>query len=189
MDKNQLRYTLEQLALPQNAFAELLGVTPRAVSLWLTGERAVPNPAISYLRLFSLLTPNLRQVELSILMNEDKKMREGMYGITFESNDGVGEGMLIFENGQIYGADSGAVKYDGVYTYDPNSEIADATLKITFPPNVESVFGLSNPYEWSFDLSAQFNPNANSGTIAVRTSLGVNIAAKFVYLRALPMAA
>jgi len=120
---------------------------------------------------------------------EEQKMREGMYGITFQSGGGAGMGVLVFENGQIYGSDSTTVKYDGSYIYDSAAEMVDIKLKITFPPNVESVFGVVNPYEWAFDVTASFNPILDSGKITVRTSLGVEIDAQFMYLRTLPAAA
>ena len=189
MNKNQLRQTLNDLSLPQASFAKLLGVTTRAVTLWLAGERAVPSPVISYLRLFKLLPPNLKQVELAIINKEVQKMREGMYGITFHSGGDVGMGVLVFEDGKVYGADRRAVKYDGTYTYNSNADVVSVELKITFPPNVESVFGVTNPYEWAFDVAATFNPNSDFGKVAVKTSLGADIDAQFMYLRTLPAAA
>ncbi len=189
MDKNQLRKILNDLSLSQIEFAKLLGVTPRAITLWLAGERAVPNPVKSYLRLFKLLPPNLTQVELDTINDKEKKMREGMYGIMFQSSQGAGMGILVFENGLIYGADHSTVKYDGIYTYNHINELVKAELKITYPPNVEAVFGVQNPYEWAIDVVAVFNPNEDSGIISVESSLGDSIEAQFIYLRTLPAVA
>jgi hypothetical protein len=62
-------------------------------------------------------------------------------------------------------------------------------LKVTFPPNVTAIFGISNPYEWAFDVTTTFDPRRNSGTLAVRTSLGQPVNAQYVFLRSLPEAA
>ena len=186
MTNDELRQTLEDLSLRQNTFAKLLGVTPRAVTLWLSGERAVPAPVVSYLRLFEHLPPNLRQAELETVLEDGRKMREGMYAITFRSGEQTGAAVLVFENGRIYGVDTGAVRYDGGYTYDPIAESVDAVIRITFPPDVEAVFGVRNPYEWSYDVTAKFNPNGDSGDVEVETSLGQAIEAQYAFLRALP---
>jgi hypothetical protein len=61
--------------------------------------------------------------------------------------------------------------------------------KVTFPPNVKAVFGISNPYEWSFDVTATLNPAQKSGSVPLKTSIGRPINAQFVYLRSLPEAA
>lgn len=186
MDKNQLRQVISDNELTQAEFSQLLGVTARTVTSWLSGERAVPNTVISYLRLFNILTPNLRQIELSILSERKLKMREGMYGISFQSSSSAGMGALVFENGKIYGADSSAVKFDGTYIYDAETKIVTAKLKVTYPPNVETIFGISNPYEWAIDVDAFFNPNADQGKIIVQTSIGDEVEASFKFLRAMP---
>jgi hypothetical protein len=98
-------------------------------------------------------------------------------------------GVLILENGRVYGTDSEGVRYDGEYIFDEISGMVDIKAKVTFPPHVKAVFGLSNPYEWAFDITARINPKQNSGPVAVKTSLGQNINAQFVFLRDLPDAA
>lgn len=188
MDKDSLKQALTDLSLRQATLARLLGVTPRAVTLWLAGERSVPTPVASYLRLFKLLPPSLRQAELANAAGEGRRMREGMYGITFQSSEGEGVAVLVFENGRIYGADSRSVTYDGSYTFDPVAGLVDAVIKITFPPDVMSVFGVSNPYEWSFDVNTKFDPEPGSGNMEVKSSLGDEIDAQFIYLRKLPTA-
>lgn len=186
---DDLRAILVDLGVSQADFARLLDITPRAVSLWVAGERAIPGPANAYLRLLRLLPPNLRQVELNRLKQKGTAMRDGMFGITFQGGQGTGMGVLVFENGRIYGTDTEGVRYDGEYILNESTGLADVKLKVTFPPNARSVFGIVNPYEWAFDVTTQFDPQQNSGTLAVRTSIGQAISAQYVFLRSLPEAA
>ena len=116
-------------------------------------------------------------------------MRDGMFGITFQGQQGAGMGVLIFDNGRVYGTDTEGVRYDGEYLFDETTGLVSVKVKITFPPNVKAVFGISNPYEWAFDVTTSFNPKQNSGPLAVKTSLGKPINAQYVFLRSLPEAA
>ncbi|TPI31022.1 hypothetical protein FJW08_12970 [Mesorhizobium sp. B3-2-1] len=189
MKQADLKTILSDLELSQADFARLIDVTPRAISLWLAGERAIPGPVESYLRLFKFLPGNLRQQELLRLKAKGTNMRDGMYGISFQYGNSAGMGALVFEGGRIYGADSGGVKYDGEYEFHEETGLADVKLKVSFPPNVPSVFGVQNPYEWSIDITSTFNPNITSGNMAVKTSIGRSLQAQYVYLRQLPEAA
>jgi Helix-turn-helix len=189
MTGNDLKAILIELGISQADFARLIGVTPRAVTLWMADERAIPGPADAYLRLLRLLPPNLRQVELSRLKQKGTGMRDGMFGITFQGQQGAGMGVLIFDNGRVYGTDTESVRYDGEYIFNELSGVADVKVKVTFPPNVKAVFGISNPYEWAFDITTTFNPKQNSGALAVKTSLGKPVNAQYVFLRSLPEAA
>jgi len=112
-----------------------------------------------------------------------------MFGITFQGQHGTGMGVLIFDSGKVYGADEAGVRYDGGYTFDEDRSLAAVTIKVTFPPNVRAVQGISNPYEWSIDVAATFNPRQDSGPLALKTSLGKPLSARFVFLRSLPEAA
>lgn len=98
-------------------------------------------------------------------------------------------GVLVFDTGRVYGTDTEGVRYDGEYLFDESSGLAEVKLKVTFPPNVRAVFGVSNPYEWAFDVTTTLDPKQNSGRLAVRTSLGQPINAQFTFLRSLPEAA
>jgi hypothetical protein len=112
-----------------------------------------------------------------------------MFGITFQGQQGVGMGVLIFENGRIYGSDTEGVRYDGEYLFSESSGLAEIKIKVTFPPNVRSVFGVANPYEWAFDVTTNLDPKQDSGALTVKTSIGQPITARYVYLRSLPEAA
>lgn len=189
MQATELKASFEELGVTQADFARLVGVTSRAVTLWLAGDRAVPGPVEAYLRLFRMLPASLRQIELNRLKEKGTAMRDGMYGITFQGQQGAGMGVLVFENGRVYGTDTEGVRYDGEYIFREAAKAADVKVKVTFPPNVTAVFGISNPYEWSFDVTTTLNTTQKSGQLALSTSLGKAINAQFVYLRSLPEAA
>jgi hypothetical protein len=119
-------------------------------------------------------------------------MRDGMFGISFQGQQGVGTGVLVFDAGKVYGADSGVdtegARYDGEYVFNEGTGKVDVKLKVTFPPHVVSIFGISNPYEWAFDATTSFDPRVNSGPLAMKPSIGHPLNAQYVYLRALPEA-
>jgi hypothetical protein len=189
MKSDELEAALAELGITQADFARLIGVTSRAITLWVAEQRSIPGPAEAYLRVLQLLPQNLRQVEFNRLKRKGTDMRDGMYGISFQGQQGVGMGVLIFENGRVYGTDTQGVRYDGQYLYSESTGLADVKIKVTFPPNVRAVFGISNPYEWAFDVTTSFNPKQNSGPLTVRSSVGQPINAQFVFLRTLPEAA
>jgi len=189
MESDDLKAILAEMGITQADLARLLGVTARAVALWVAGGpsgRPIPGPVDAYLRLLQLLPPNLRQVEMNRLIQKGTQMRDGMFGIRFQGHESVGMGVLILDNGRVYGTDTEGVRYDGVYLFNEDSGIAGLTIKVTFPPNVRSVFGVSNPYEWAFDVTTTFDPRQNSGPLEVKTSLGAPIKAQYVFLRSLP---
>ena len=189
MAGDDLKAVLGELQITQADFARLIGVTSRAVTLWVSDQRQIPGPALAYLRVMQLLPQNLRQIEFNRLKQKGTDMRDGMYGISFQGQQGAGMGLLVFENGRVYGTDTQGVRYDGEYLYNESTGLADVKIKVTFPPNVRAVFGVSNPYEWAFDVTTSFNPKQNSGPLTVRTSVGQPINAQFVFLRTLPEAA
>lgn len=189
MTGNELKATLAGLGVTQADFSRLIGVTPRAVTLWLAEERGIPGPTEAYLRVFRLLPPNLRQVELNRIREKGSTMRDGMYGITFQDQQGAGMGVLVFDSGRVYGTDTEGVRYDGEYIFDERSGLANIKVKIVFPPNVKVVFGISNPYEWAFDVTTSFNPKLDAGALSVQTSLGRPVNAQYRFLRNLPDAA
>jgi hypothetical protein len=189
MTGDELKTVISEASLSQADFARLVGVTSRAVALWISEGRAIPGPAEGYLRLFLLLPANLRQVELGRLRERGTPMRDGMYGITFQGHQSAGMGVLVFDAGRVYGTDTQGVKFDGEYLFNQTTHRADVKIKVTFPPNVISVFGVSNPYEWAFDVTTSLDPKLNSGALEVGTSIGQSLNAQYVYLRALPDAA
>jgi hypothetical protein len=189
MKSEELKTALAGISLSQADFARLIGVTPRAVALWVSEGRAIPGPAEAYMRLFQSIPASLRQVELGRLKDRGTPMRDGMYGISFQGRQSAGMGVLVFDAGRVYGTDTQGVKYDGEYVFNEDTDQADVKIKVTFPPNVVAVFGVSNPYEWAFDVTTSFDPKVNSGQLNIKTSIGQPLNAQYVYLRALPDAA
>lgn len=189
MTENELKTLLAELSLSQSDFSKLIDVTPRAVTLWMSGERAIPGAAAAYLRAFKLLPLNLRKVELSRLKRRGSGMRDGMFEVHYQTGHDAGVCVLVFDAGKVYGTDSQRVRYDGEYMFDEATGKTNAKLKVTFPPDVMSVFGISNPYEWAIDVTTSFDPRVDAGALVVTTSLGQPLNARYRFLRALPDAA
>lgn len=183
---DDLKVILSGVGITQTEFARLIGVTPRAVSLWMVGDRAIPGPVEAYARLLQALTPPQRQAEIAKLKDRRTAMRDGMYGVEFSSTAGQGMCVLVLDNGRAFGADAAGAKYDGDYLYDEAKRLAELRLKVTFPPNVRAVFGVSHPYEWSIDVTTNLNPHADSGRVNLTTPLGPRINATYKFLRTLP---
>jgi DNA-binding XRE family transcriptional regulator len=189
MTPDELKQLLETLNLTQANFARLIGVTPRAVNLWMMEDRAMPGPAIAYARLLESLPMNLRQVELGRLTERGTGMRDGMFSIKFQGQIGSGMGMMIFDGGLVYGTDTEGACYDGEYIFNDSTKLVDAIVKVTMPPNVQAVFGTVNNYEWAFHVTTSFDPKKDSGSLQVKTSIGPSLAATYKFLRSLPVAA
>ncbi len=117
-------------------------------------------------------------------------MREGMYAVFYHSQTDAGSGLgyatMILEGGKAYGADPFGGTYDGDYAYDEATGTADVRLKVTFPPNVQAVFGPVHPYEWSIDIIGKVDPNLDRGFTEFTTALGPTIKAQYQFLRTLP---
>jgi hypothetical protein len=115
-------------------------------------------------------------------------MRDGMYGVEYTSMAGGGIGVVILDGGRVFGADPFGGKYDGDYVYNESTGMADLHLKLTFGPNAQAVFGISHPYEWSIDVTAQIDPRVDNGTTRITTPIGPHIDARYRYMRGLPEA-
>jgi len=189
MEPNELRKTLSELGLQQNDFADMTGVTPRAVTLWLAGERGIPGAVDAYLRVFRQLPPDLQKIEIDRFKMKENIMRTGMYGITFGSVAGWGEGVLVFDEGRVFGIDAGRARYDGIYSADPKTGLINLKVRVTFPPNGLAVFGESRPYEWSFEIIATIDPTKPKGAMSFPSPFGPIIKAEYEFLRPLAEAA
>jgi hypothetical protein len=152
----------------------------------MVGDRAIPGPVEAYARLLATLTPSQRQVEIAKLKERRTAMRDGLYGVEFSSTKGRGNCVLILDSGRAYGVDTAGAKYDGDYLYDEAKRLAELRLKVTFPANVQAVFGVCHPYEWSIDLTTNLNPHVESGQVNLATPVGPRINANYKFLRALP---
>ena len=79
MTTDELRSFLRETGMSQAQLARLLDVTPRAVTLWLAGDRTVPGPAEAYIRLFRAMPTSVRLVEMQRLKVTKAAMRDGVY--------------------------------------------------------------------------------------------------------------
>ncbi len=150
-----LTQQLAGLGLGKSEFAGLLGVTPRAVSMWLSGEREVPGPVAAYVRLFGSIPQIMQAQELAKLSSEATPMLDGMFSLAFSGKDGDGAGVLVLDRGRIYGSD-GSVRYDGKYKLSNRIGFLEVTLWLTVPPNALLVTGaVAVPFEYGFELVAE----------------------------------
>lgn len=185
MNKNELKNAMSALGLSAASLSKLLGVTPRAVSMWLTGERSVPGPAEAYINLFSMLPTSQRELEIQKSEVEQLTMKDGMYQLEFAGRNGSGYGVLIFENGRIYGSDVGNGKWDGTYTMNPITKNADLDIRVEMPAGEESVLGPAQRFSWNVDVKATMDPTKDVGVINAQTNLGP-ATAKYKFMRTLP---
>src|SRR5262245_56947988 len=107
MNGSELKSVLGRLSLKQTELAQLLDVSPRAVSTWATGESPVPGPVAAYLRVLQSLPPEQLRSELATLERSNEMLSNGLYRIDFAGNVGLGGGVLILRDGVISGAYSG----------------------------------------------------------------------------------
>jgi hypothetical protein len=185
METRELEKKLADLGLSTSEFARLVGVTPRAVNLWISGEREIPGPVRAYFRLFSSLPKAAQAKELASLRDEDPKSFEGMYSIAFRGRDGEGVGILVLMGGRIFGSD-GSVSYDG--RYEPSSKqpgFVDASLRLTVPPGVSLVTSKRpQPAAYWFDLRVSIAVRSPT-SLKVETPYG-QVHVTVDYLRDIP---
>ena len=157
--------------------------------MWVQGEREIPGPAEAYLKVFQLLPPSVRAVEVERTIGKENSMREGMYQIQFHTSGNPqnwGIGTLVFGGGMVYGVDAGGAKYDGAYEPTATDGVVNAKVKVTFPPNGMSIFGIVHPYEWSIEVTTLLDSRQDHGNLDVDTSLGRSVVADYQFLRSIP---
>lgn len=185
MNARELRAALADLRLSQVELAQLIRISPRAISLWLSGEREVSGPAAAYLALLLSLPRALQAEETARIRKEDSAMPEGMYKFSFVGTTGTGLGVIILERGRVFGSD-GAVQYDG--TYEPSTDrrgYVSVHVHLTVPPGVPLVQGVpAQPMSYGFDIDCAF---ASRGTtpVSVQTPFGP-VQGHIAFLRAVP---
>lgn len=185
MNQNELKNAMSALGLSAASLSKLLDVTPRAISMWLTGERSIPGPAEAYINLFSKLSPSQQELEIQKSEVEKLTMKDGLYQLEFAGPNGAGYGVLIFDNGRVYGSDVGLGKWDGSYKMNPITKRAEIELTVQMPAGSESVLGPAQPFRWNVDVRATMDPSVDVGYIDAQTNLGP-AKAKYIYMRSLP---
>jgi len=113
-------------------------------------------------------------------------VKEGMYGIIFTGIEDSGMGMLVLENGRIYGADAAGGKFDGEYEFNRETGMIESRIKVTIPPGVRTVQGIPpQQFEYSYNVEAEFPRDIDDYTTQLKTDAGpVNV--RIIYLRPLP---
>ncbi len=186
MNADDLRSLLDEVGLNQVDFAHLVDVTPRAVSLWVTGQREIPGPAVSYLRLLASLPEAMRALELSRL-KEGQTMPEGMYSVAYAGVAGTGQAVLVVNNGVVFGYDVAGGRYDGTYAPSHVPGHVDLRLRVTVPPGTWLVQGVpAQPMEYAFDINCTVKARSDS-TVEIRTPVAPTpVRANIKFLRDVP---
>jgi transcriptional regulator with XRE-family HTH domain len=142
-----LKRVLDRLGLKQSEFAELLDVSPRTVSLWVTGEVTLPGPVRAYLRLLQHAEPAVRSAELARLSCALPVFEDGLYSLTYDTSSGGYEradrtsGVALLRRGRIVGSDAGGAKFEGTYQFDSTRRTNHFHVWLRVPPAGELVTG------------------------------------------------
>lgn len=190
MFKLSLKDTLERLGLKQTELARLLDVSPRTVSLWATGESALPGPVLAYLRVLQMLPAEALGEELRRVKGRSKMMDEGIYGLEYRAEfmgeAETGSALAALRNGKILGSDRWGGVFVGSYDYDPVSERNSVHLRLSVPPEGRLITGFSaGPEGAAIDIVGSFE-RAAPVTTAVAKVAGHPVEVTMKYLGPLP---
>ena len=132
-----LKRILDRLGLKQQEFAELLEVSPRTVTSWVTGDIALPGPVKAYLRLLLDADPSVREVELGRLTNRKRGFHDGLYRLSYgqpEDPASDNEAIAMLRSGRILGTDAGGGKFEGTYRFDRVRQTNHVHVWLHVPP-------------------------------------------------------
>ena len=177
---------MDRLGLKQHQFAKLIAVTPRTVSLWVTGETQVPGPVLAYLRVVEKLSIEARESEFSRIEGKSAMLEDGLYKVDYHGELSFGSAMMVLKNGKLFGADVGGAIYEGAYGYDAASESTHFGISLKLPPNTELVTGLNaGPLGSTLAIVASFkrpSPVAKSNVSVA----GRNVEAELTFVGPIP---
>ena len=146
-----LKRILERLGLKQLELAKLLEVNPRTVSLWSTGEIALPGPVRAYLRLLQTAGPETFATELARLDRCQSMFEDGLYCLSYASQAGEetasGDALAVLQAGRIVGTDRWGGRFQGCYRFDTATETNHFQMRLAVPPHAELVTGLAGGSE------------------------------------------
>jgi transcriptional regulator with XRE-family HTH domain len=144
---NGLKRILDRLGLKQTEFAKLLDVSPRTVTLWVTGESPVPGPVKAYLRLLLGAGASVRAAEFSRLLTHRPGFDDGLYSLTYAGanagqfpSSGI-PAVALLRSGRIVGTDAGGGKFEGTYHFDSVRQTNHFHVWLRVPPAGELVTG------------------------------------------------
>lgn len=192
MSNPSLKETLDRIGLKQIELAQLLDVSPRTVSLWSTGETALPGPVAAYLRVLQLLPLEGRAVELRRIAGRSKMIDEGLYNVEYRSSvlsgdDGEGGSALaVLRSGKILGSDRFGAVFMGSYEFDPVNETNSVHLRLHVPPQGELITGFAAGPEGAIvEIAGQFERAAPVAR-SIAEVAGHPVEVTMTYLGALP---
>ena len=190
-----LKDTLDRLGLKQVELARLLAVSPRTVSLWATGETALPGPVSAYLRVLALAGPAIVAAEVQRLGWRSKMFDEGIYGVTYrgrarnhscDQDQPGGEALAVLRNGKILGSDRWGGIFSGSYEFDPVAGLNKVHVRIDVPPDGELITGFAaGPKGATFDIVVSLE-RATPKAAATVSVAGEPVDVEFSFLGPLP---
>jgi hypothetical protein len=186
-----LKRILDRLGLKQTEFARLLGVSARTVSLWATGEVALPGPVKAYLRMLQAAPPGARAVEIARLADDHAALDEGLYSLVYglpaTDQKAAGEALAVFRSGRVMGSDLWGGKFEGTYRFDMARRTNHFHIRLRVPPEGELVTGLSAGREGTtVEITAEFEPAGPINSAVVEIA-GRPVDLTLAYLGPLPV--
>lgn len=145
-----LKRVLDRLGLKQTDFARLLDVSPRTVSLWATGEVAVPGPVKAYLRMVQFADESRRTLEFARLSARTPPVQDGLYSLRYgppgspPTSSDDGGGIALLKAGRIVGSDDGGGKFKGSYQFDSARQTFHFRVWLRVPPEGQLTIALDN---------------------------------------------
>ncbi len=191
MSEMNLKDVLVKLGLRQTELAKLIDVSARTVSLWATGETALPGPVGAYLRVLQLLTPVALKSELGRLQGRARMFDEGIYSLDYrvEASDlaeGLGTALAVLRNGKILGSDRWGGVFTGRYEFDAPSGVNMVHVRMQVPPDGELVTGFAaGPAGALIDVTGAFDRAAPVAQTTVEVA-GQPVEVRLRYLGPLP---
>lgn len=190
MDALQLKAKVASWVLSQAEFAQWVGVSPGAVTQWLSGARPVPGTVEAFIKLFESLPPTLQNTHLSRIRKGTITM-EAMFAVEFAGSAGFGGASLTFKDGYVYGFDLGGGIYDGHYKASVTRPgFTDIEVNVKMPAGRPSVIrGIVQGHDWNVIAKATIQNDTTEAFVQVETNMGETVNAKFTRMRDLPVAA
>jgi len=190
MTSTTLKDTLNRLGLKQAELAQLLGVSSRTVSLWATGEQALPEPVAGYLRLLERASGDTRETEFRRLAERASRFDEGIYRVSYrgtargeqESDTAV----AVMRSGRIVGADRHGAVFRGSYDFNPALGTNNVHLRLEIPSGAMLVNGISGGTKGMvIDITAGFKRATPTAKTVVNVA-GAPIEIELAYIGPLP---
>jgi hypothetical protein len=190
MNSSDLRDVIDALGLTQTEFGRLVDVSPGAVAQWLSGARGIPGPVDRFVSLLFRLPPSVKDAEINRIKDRSMNMKNGMYAVYFQGTHGEGAASLTFKDGVIFGFDVAGAEYDGFYKPLGLLGGIEVTVNVKMKAHEQTVAGgLSYPFDWNMVVTTNMNPFVPEGDLIVKTNVGPEIKARYVFMRDLPLAA